>query len=333
MLGSGFSASCGLPTQSQLFELLLKVPVEYPKRDSDVQSALKTLTLFFPHFRENSYGYPPFEQFLSLLEASSDAGLSGEEGSLSIFPSEQQQEVRTGCLRLLRAALVSKLSFCDQSKSAVQEFVRCLRGGDAVITFNWDTLVEQELVHAKKQFVFGPGNQECITVLKLHGSLAWCRLDDIGRLPSDHQSRFQKIDDSPEAACFLRSEYLSDQRVLLEMPLPCIVLPVYQKEPTRDWLMKIMWEQAYDRLGRAAEDPSSKIVIIGYSLPPEDHHARLLLRMGIGACGDDKKTLHVIDPDPEVAARYFTSITPRIKFHRRRFMGDELQEILSESVG
>ena len=126
----------------------------------------------------------------------------------------------------------------------------------------------------------------------------------------------------------LKRDGLANPAMLLKLPIPVIVPPIHQKRPTDGWWMKTIWEQAYQRLGQAAEDSSSKIVIIGYSLPPEDQHARLLLRMGIGACGDDKKTLHVIDPDSAVEARYFTSITPRIAFHRRRFTGYELQEIL-----
>jgi len=249
-----------------------------------------------------------------LLTASKDLS-SDEERSLAIFTLSQQKEILEGCLRLLRRTLVMRLktSFENSNRGPAQAFVRCLQKGDAVITFNWDILLEQELFHA--------GKRGDIIVLKLHGSLDWPK----GRVRKA-QSNYFDVDD--DLSC-LKPQYLDAYNILLEMPLPCIVPPVYQKKPAVDWRGKSCWDLAYDRLGRAAEEPESHIVIIGYSLPPEDLHARMLLRMGIGACGDNRKTLHVIDPNPEVGAQYFVSITPKVKFHQRRFTGDELADILS----
>ena len=138
--------------------------------------------------------------------------------------------------------------------------------------------------------------------------------------------------DNPEALCALKPRYLNSPGVFLKMPLPYIVTPEHQKRPSDGWATTSIWKEAYDRLGRAAEEKDSKVVVVGYSLPSEDFHARLLMRIGVGACGDDKKMLHIIDPDTKVAARYSSCITPNIKFCQRRFTGDELPKILAEDA-
>ncbi len=314
VLGSGFSASCGLPTQAGLFKALINQAD--PK---DVPRLRNMLKLFFPHIDETADSYPPFEQFLSLLTASLDLS-SDEEGSLAMFPREQQEKVRQYCLRQLRMVLVDRSESYRKNESAIQKFVRCLKTGDTIITFNWDVLIEQALRHAKKNFGFF--SHADITLLKLHGSLGWYLLKDIDR---DKLLEFDKFDETLGA---LKPEHLNS---LLDVPsLPYIVTPEHQKRPSERRAMRPIWEQAYDRLGRAAREEGSKVVVVGYSLPPEDFDARLLMRMGIGACGDDKKMLHIIDPDTEVKARYSSCITSNIKFYQGRFTGDELPKILAE---
>jgi hypothetical protein len=38
--------------------------------------------------------------------------------------------------------------------------------------------------------------------------------------------------------------------------------------------------------------------------------------------------LYIIDPDPYIAGKYFSTITPNIEYYQRYFSGDELKEII-----
>jgi hypothetical protein len=67
VLGSGFSASMGLPTQADLFDALMNVPERGGERDQE--NLLLTLEALYPGFDRERPVYPRFEEFLGMVIA------------------------------------------------------------------------------------------------------------------------------------------------------------------------------------------------------------------------------------------------------------------------
>lgn len=78
VLGSGFSASMGLPTLRNLFDGLMS-DTERPGR-SDKRQVLNALEFLYPHLTPNTShrAYPPFEEFLSLVYGAQGFTFFGE---------------------------------------------------------------------------------------------------------------------------------------------------------------------------------------------------------------------------------------------------------------
>jgi hypothetical protein len=64
---------------------------------------------------------------------------------------------------------------CDLSP--ISQFVACLKPSDAIITFNYDTLVEHALTELQLAWNHGLESHEGVSVLKLHGSIDWVLLE------------------------------------------------------------------------------------------------------------------------------------------------------------
>ena len=75
------------------------------------------------------------------------------------------------------------------------KFAKLLGAGDAVITFNWDLLVEEALYDLNKEWEYKL-TDGAISILKPHGSLDW--------FDSKEVSIDQEIDISPSTKKFKR---------------------------------------------------------------------------------------------------------------------------------
>lgn len=171
---------------------------------------------------------------------------------------------------------------CDYHKALVGK----LTGADAVITFNYDLVVERALrpfaVASKTPFssdLYGlatssTAERHTPRILKLHGSSNW----QIKNGKFHTGASWNEFDDRPW--------YLRHRTGGTEFP---IFLPFWDKEIEQNpWLQ--LWQQAYLQL------QSSNIVIVwGYSLPPTDVKARELFSIAVAESGAGIK-LCVIDP-------------------------------------
>jgi len=123
VLGSGFSASMGLPTLFGLFGELMTHPgrAGYSDHD-DVRYALQQL---YPHFVNEPKiisSYPPFEEFLSLVTVAT---------GLQFFDEDYWEQKRRAALRLLTDCLASKCSGAEDCPLLAQ-FIDRLSEGDTV---------------------------------------------------------------------------------------------------------------------------------------------------------------------------------------------------------
>jgi hypothetical protein len=141
---------------------------------------------------------------------------------------------------------------------------------------------------------------DCVRVLKLHGSLNW-------------YSSHSNPDPSPEEMfdptrtlsitrrrSIPRDMTISGQKT--SHALPVVVPPVTHKSAVLHDDLKDVWRHAEEAL-RAAKE----VVIFGYSCPPLDFESANQLRRTIR---EKEATVSVIDPDGQIAARYIDLLKP-----------------------
>jgi hypothetical protein len=143
---------------------------------------------------------------------------------------------------------------------------------DTIISFNYDTLVEEGLSRLNIPFSYGfdmempdfdgsarcarqPASQEpkAVQVLKLHGSVNWA----IQPAESKLLTVFGRYED-------VRGRNLS----------PLLIPPTWRKDPATQ--LSDVWEKTVQALSTA-----TRIAIIGYSIPPTDLHFKYLLAAGL----------------------------------------------------
>jgi hypothetical protein len=139
------------------------------------------------------------------------------------------------------------------------------KGENTFITFNYDTILEQSLEALNVEYYYGfrPGTAFAvegakgvnilggIPLLKLHGSTNWSRVNGEGVLNVRRPS----------------------QKALQE-PLTPELLPPTWKKVIQTQLGDV-WEEAIQRLSTA-----TRVIIIGFSMPPTDMHFKYLLAAG-----------------------------------------------------
>lgn len=280
ILGSGFSASFGIPTLLGLFDEILRHPDRLG--EEDIANVHNAISWFYPEFRPLAHApaYPPFEEFLSLVVAS--------EG-LPSFETGYWERIRRSALRRLTDYFTRSLPAAENDPLLL-EFASRLRPGDVVVTFNWDNLVERALLRLGRPISLDQTGPDRVSLIKLHGSINWVRAAPPWKL------------DGPVAVAELGHgvyrtlDYLPyDVWDALDSP-PLIVPPIASKAPLADEFLNPLWWQAALAI-RASETLS----VIGYSLPDQDLQARALI---CTSCQARTRGYRIVDPNPEVAARY-----------------------------
>jgi hypothetical protein len=174
-----------------------------------------------------------------------------------------------------------------------------LKQKDAVISFNYDLVVERsmrkEAVARKVNFgswIYGleprPASYDFPLILKLHGSSNWT-LREVGQnlVPDISQDLWADFDVvSP------RLGYVAHTG-----PEPGIMLPFWDKNiEGNPWLC--LWRQAFQQLSKTLV-----LIIWGYSLPPTDVKTRELFSLAFSDGGGSLR-LCVIGPSGETRRRW-----------------------------
>jgi hypothetical protein len=221
-------------------------------------------------------------------------------------------------LRLLRDCLCSKAQAACESDliKPIEKLIDCLKPGDSVITFNWDTLIETLLHERGLEFNLTGGNEKSINILKLHGSLSWIKYKSNEELIHRLEEEYRPLNENNGVYCTI-DHSMVDTFEPWGIP-PFIVPPTSNKTPLNTDFLRDLWVEAYKSLRDA-----NKIVAIGYSLPKDDLHARALMVTGCKG-----REITIIDPNPSVAERYFSSVTPKLNYLQRRYDGSELIDCL-----
>jgi NAD-dependent SIR2 family protein deacetylase len=112
--------------------------------------------------------------------------------------------------------------------------------------------------------VLGAGGY-CIKVIKLHGSLNWLNCPNCQRTYVDSQD---KVALREVTSCRHCRKNGIPREIMLE---PNVIMPTYLKDLS-SLQYKMIWHQAANELAEA-----SRVVFMGYSLPPADFEIRQML--------------------------------------------------------
>ncbi len=221
-------------------------------------------------------------------------------------PSWQMLQRREQLLTLIRTVLLEMKSEIEIADNGTYGHFasQVLRAQDSVITFNWDTLLDEALStdsgHYKQfmnltaeyektwggAFVIDPDggyDPDAGLYLKLHGSIGWFYCSNEGC-----RWGHKVFKSSPEASheCTSCNESLE----LLLIP------PVFNKKHRQYPLVRRIWTLAAKELLVATQ-----LVIWGYSLPPADFYSDWLLRQARKA--SQLKRIDIVNPKEEHADR------------------------------
>ncbi len=201
ILGAGFSKACGFPLGDQLAAGLLERFQRQADGDEELGQLVKLVTDTHAWMHGCGVGIEELYTYLFVIAerlrlrqhfCSVDRGAGAT-------PWRVAEDIEKSVVPFLDEDLVCELLEHDNQVSLEPaiRFARCLRPGDAIVTFNYDTIVERacEEVGANWCYPFDDKCDEKIAVAKLHGSVDWIALerDEIPR-SKDFQLLFKKPD-------------------------------------------------------------------------------------------------------------------------------------------
>jgi hypothetical protein len=218
---------------------------------------------------------------------------------------------------------------------------------DSVLTFNWDLLLDQELlgfangiVNPRSQYsnfaflTLGQnltrgtailGGTPLGMYLKMHGSFNWflctnpkCRLSSEVVLDIDTQLSLERAMGIGYSHCFNCGSDL----------LPLLIPPLLHKPVTDRSIIRSIWGLARQRL-----EVASKVIVIGFSAAPTDFYAAWLLRSTVGVRNDVE--VFVVNPENDPAVPNHTQFNQRMSeifpkgFNQQFRRFSEIAEILA----
>jgi hypothetical protein len=150
---------------------------------------------------------------------------------------------------------------------------RCRAEQAAIVTLNWDCLVERTLaaIAGQQRGIVDYGlscvtedgsplvpDSDAIVVLKPHGSLSWRHCTVCQALVVDPLHPMGKLR-RPCPCCWTRR-------------MRQVLVPPVVSDPSRPWYLAGLWKRVEDAIYA-----SDKLTFIGYSLPSQDVHVRMHL--------------------------------------------------------
>ncbi|WP_457608051.1 hypothetical protein [Nitratifractor sp.] len=299
ILGAGFSYPAKLPLQTKLLDEI------FEDKDFKYLEHYESIEKFIEQFFQTHYD---LEDIFTVLDR---AYLSEEHFSnykwLDIY------EVRKSLIFLIINILDKKLISIEEYRDIYQEFIEyiCSNHQDiAVISLNWDTLVEKLIKRYCQNkmidycfYTYGietdhishinlkASGKENLKIVKIHGSINWLYCPNCQRVVVDDIA-IESIA-KEELVCPYCKQY-SDLEISLEN---FIITPTILKK-FDNLHLKYIWNNAFIEIQEA-----EKVTFIGYSLPKADYEFMYLLKKVMA-----NKSIRVIlaqsDSGSEVEKRY-----------------------------
>lgn len=306
-LGAGFSCAAGLPNTAQLLTEAhaLSAAKDHWGISKRLEERLTHAYRFF--YPSEGEGFrPEVVDFFSVLSSY----LQIDQGGLPDGFADRQ------LLQDLRFAIVHVL--CERLRALSADHLdrehplldRMISRGNVVITTNWDTVIERACAVRKVPLrLQGDPSDDCLLLLKLHGSIDWVGRDEAKKpvnksnysllaelLNTAHPTRrnlgskeeILRVRTDREGAAWQTIKGASSQPFMVTM-----------SPGKADSLGPVLglWANAYRGISSA-----SNLEIIGYSMPHDDIEIRTLLRAGVLRGVTDPSVI-VWNPAPDVHIR------------------------------
>jgi hypothetical protein len=314
---------CRPPLDRDFFTQLQRI--QNPKLQPIVDKAIaNTVDLFGNNFTVTMETvFTTIEQSLRLVEATRER---------RNFRSDDLRKQRTALLQALAAvfeeSLIAELDGVKQPRACEyhEKVVRRLARRDALISFNYDCLLDQTLKdHGAKLWNprYGYGFRLGSRGVSLEGDDAWqpkgeaVSKEATIHLLKLHGSMHFKIQ-SPEG---LRYSVILKQRPYTRQngDLQFTIIPPEWNKPLERGAFADLWKRAGDAIYRART-----LVFIGYSFPPGDPHAASLFRVNCRT--EHLDNLVIVNPDQEARRRTREVLIRALKRETRVLVFDNLAE-------
>ena len=269
IIGAGFSAPFGMPLTDKILALVYEIALAQPLEGEQYGQAsrlLKELQWYFPTMEitheliQSGKLQIDVEQFLSYVCAVSAFGENFADGD-DLFVCLLRSWIGEAIYKAQCECFLKPIPFQYLS------FVQSLRGS-MILTFNWDTIIEELLDRAEKSYVFdfhSAFQTEAVPLIKLHGSVDW--FSDPHPFNRDWMCHVPISEHNPG---IVRAKgKFSQYRNYGCHPL--IVVPSYDKI-NRVKSLGSIWETPWFYLQDELE-----VVIIGFSMRPDDYHSRAVI--------------------------------------------------------
>jgi len=313
ILGAGFSKPAGAPLGNELLNRILKLSCDKKigvNQRATLINITETLEELLGELQNRSY-----EEILTILQ---NKALFETIIRRDFIEAKQMQK------EFIWAGLfaISYLIGINRKKSLYDKFVNLLSPMDAIISLNYDIIVEDALIRKYHQFDTGIPPQYIlkpskhfitymgIEILKIHGSMNYLKCDNCGKWLTEKQKIAHSIlapfPDGFEAFCECDGQLLP------------VIVPLSMEKSGALLDVNWFWKKAAYNLRNA-----KKVIFIGCSLSPADFHFRILLRETIGK--RDNTNVSVISSSSKSKKRY-EELFPN---HRIDFFKDGFEKWIS----
>lgn len=267
-LGAGASAAVTdrvVVTRNLLEVLIKESPPSASRRDWELAYAFVRSFARLPDF------VPSIDDVLSVI----DVALVDDLPLSDRWPPGRLVEVRQSLERLIYECIENHVHAYEPLEGPWFTFLKnsCIRDRSPLITLNWDCLAERALERLTGNGAAVDYAVSCITprgdvvrpspgaclVLKPHGSLSWGHCPLCQGLVVDVAGPCEFANGRPCPHC-------------PEAALRLVLVPPAPYNRSRPWFLPALW----DRIEQTIYD-SDRLIIIGYSLAPQDVHVRMRL--------------------------------------------------------
>ena len=315
LMGAGASKACGLPLTNEL------LPTVLPSLKT--KSLRKRVTEFakylYPYFKSSWGNYPNLEELLSLMDVYVE--FSSKIKSSHKFEPDEVEQLKNDLLGAITASLSDLTEKINIERTQFFHLGKILRPGDAVVTFNWDLLVEKALTEIGQDWNYEL-KEGAISLLKPHGSIDWFDADSASikkRLTS------AVIEDIGKLRVFRKF-----RMPRLASPITPIIVPPLVNKKWKYLEFNRIWRSTWRALRTANE-----IHVIGFSLPPEDLHVRFVIRSAVRINEQTRSgplIVTVVNPDKEVYLRFGRLVETPVRYFETSFARVALTELSHNSA-
>ncbi len=309
ILGAGFSAGAGLPTQFELTKEIFNPQFSNGKYSSEEYSLFDTQKKLI-NLLKNDFGIDEKSDYLLSLEdiyTPLDRCIV-ENSNFRSFQPEELLNLRQTIDAILILAIKAKSGLTKKAEY-IEKFAKYLiqkskvRAKDkrldpiAVITTNWDILLDlalrDQLVRVttrpgiidymcyvsslKNDDSIKPGLQALtegefiVKLLKIHGSINWLNCPKCQRIFIDFYRRVIDYGVFRQAKCKYCSKEYDDHDEHSPRLRPLLLMPTFAKDLS-NFQTKLIWRNSGLEISEADE-----LIFIGYSFPLADFEFRQLL--------------------------------------------------------